>query len=288
VTEVVPLPLTGSSITMRALAAREAELRRDVTRPVLLVGARGLGKHFLARGIHSGSTLGGRPLLILDARHGSDAEADRLLQDAPDGASLLVRHVEQLSPAAQDALDRRTGAQGRVARLLATSTADIVARVNAGEFRESLYYRLHAWPMHLPTLAERERDDVVALARAILVQTADGDDELPTTFDESAVALIAAQPWPENLRELEASLALAQLRARGQPEIAAGHLAVTSGETDVPPSAATLADVERWHLLRALARCRGNRTHAARQLGISRMTLITRLKLVGAPAQDAL
>lgn len=280
-TDVAPLPLTGTSMTMRALVAREAELRRDTSRPVLLVGARGLGKHMLALGIHAGSVLARQPLLEFDARHGDEAALARLITDAPDGASLLVRHVEQLTLAAQQQLEERVGARQRLVRLLATTTGDIVALVNAGAFREALYYRLHAWPMSLPPLADRDPGDLVALAAAILHQTADGDGELPVLLDAGAVQWVTAQPWVENLRELEATLALAQLRARTQAAVGVVHLATASADADVPPPEATLADVERWHLLRALARCRGNRTHAARQLGISRMTLITRLKEAG-------
>ena len=282
-----PLPLTGTSTTMRALAAREGELRRDTSRPVLLVGARGLGKHFLAQGIHAGSVLARLPLLELDARRGGEVELSRLLGEAVEGSSLLVRHVEALPMAAQQLLEDRTGQRSRISRLLATTTADIVARVNAGEFRESLYYRLHAWPMLLPSLAEREPGDLLALARAIIAQTADGDEGLPVSLDASAETVITTQAWDENLRELEATLALAQIRARGLPAISAGHLATATADGDVPPPGASLADVERWHLLRALALCRGNRTHAAKQLGISRMTLITRLKQAGATALEA-
>ncbi|MCC7054073.1 MAG: sigma 54-interacting transcriptional regulator [Gemmatimonadaceae bacterium] len=285
--DTVPLPLTGTSTTMRALAARDGELRRDTTRPVLIAGARGLGKHHLARGIHAGSEHRNLPLLELDARHAAAGDLHQLVTGAPDGTTLLLRHVDRLPLAAQQELEERTRQRGRIVRLLATTTADIVALVNAGAFSESLYYRLHAWPMLLPALAAREAGDLLALASAILAQTADGDPGLPVSCDPAAESLLSTRPWDENLRELEATLALAQMRARGQAHIGAAHLAPTAADGDVPPATATLAEVERWHLLRALALCRGNRTHAARQLGISRMTLITRLKQAGATAMEA-
>jgi transcriptional regulator of acetoin/glycerol metabolism len=87
--------------------------------------------------------------------------------------------------------------------------------------------------------------------------------------------------WPDNLREMEAALALAQLRARGADAIDAIHLSLRPADRTVPPVQASLDDVERWHLLRAVADSQGNRTHAARSLGISRMTLITKLKRFG-------
>jgi DNA-binding NtrC family response regulator len=276
-----PLPLVGPSVVMRALAARADELRRDVSRPVLIVGARGLGKQFLAERIHRTSTLSAQPLLVLDARRASDVALRRLLDDAVAGSTILVRHVDQLSPAAQALLDQRTGDRGPIARLMATTTADIVARVTAGSFVESLYYRIHAWPMLLPALADRDADDLLALATAVLRQTADADDELPLTLDPAAAVLVRQYEWPDNLRELEAALALAQLRARGMPAIGLAHLSLHTGDVSVPAADASFSTIEAWHLARAVRLYKGNRTHAARSLGISRMTLISKLKLLG-------
>ena len=280
-----PLPLVGLSITMRALAARAEELRRDVTRPVLLVGARGLGKHFLAQRIHRGSSLATQPLLEFDARRAPESTLRPMLDDAARGSTLFVRHVDQLSKAAQLMLDQRTHGNSAVERIMASTTVDIVTRVTAGEFLESLYYRLYAWPMLLPALVDRDDEDRLALAAAVLAQTGDADDGLPTTLDGAASAMIASHDWPDNLRELEATLALAQLRARGAAEIGVAHLALPVGDVTAPPVEASLDDVERWHLLRALALYNGNRTHAARSLGISRMTLISKLKVIN--AEDA-
>ena len=278
-----PLPLIGSGIAMRALAARAEELRRDVTRPVLIVGARGLGKRFLAQRIHSGSRLGAQPLVVLDARHLTDATVAAALHDASPGTSVLVRHVDHLSLHAQQLLDERTGEQTSIVRVLATATGDIVARVTAGEFRESLYYQLHAWPLMLPALADRDAADLLALASTLLAQSADGDPALPCALDTAAADLLVAQPWNENLREFEASLALAQLRARDEAAIAPRHLPLAQDETFVPSVDVSLSTIGRWHMLRVLQACRGNRTRAARQLGISRMTLISRLKIADDP-----
>ena len=278
-TEETPLPIVGPGVGMRALAARAAELQRDVTRPVMLVGPRGLGKQFLAQRIHHASSLATQPLVVLDARGATDDAIRAALNDAAANATLLVRHVEQLTIAAQRLLDERTGTRNSVARVMATSTGDVVARVTAGLFLESLYYRLHAWPMLLPALAEREHGDLVALAQAVLAQTADADSDLPVALDADATAMLLAYDWPDNLRELEAALALAQLRARGTTAIGPSQLSLRGADDNVPPADTSIADMERWHMLRALAAHSGNRTHAARSLGVSRMTLITKLKL---------
>ena len=278
-TDDAPLPLVGPSVTMRALAARAEELRRDISRPVLLVGARGLGKQYLAQRIHLSSSLSAKQLIVLDARRQTVDALRQELDDAAPGATLLVRHVEQLPMPAQQLLDQRSSDHKAVARVMATSTGDVVARVTAGLFLDSLYYKLHAWPMLLPSLADREIGDLLALSEAVLLQTGDTDGELPLTLDEAAIGLLAAHDWPDNLRELEATLALAQLRARGETAIRIAHLASHGADDSVPPPEATIADIERWHMLRALAVNKGNRTHAARSLGVSRMTLITKLKL---------
>jgi len=279
--EPAPLPLSGPSVTMRALVARVAELERDISRPVLLVGARGLGKRYLAQRIHRASELADQPFVIVEARALSDDGLRDAVRLAAPRSTLLVRHVEQLSASAQVLLDQLTGTRGPIVRLMATTTADIVAQVTAGAFLEQLYYRLHAWPMLLPSLADRTAEDLLALATAVLEQTADGDAELPTALDASALHAISAFAWPENLRELEAVLALAQLRARGESAVTSRRLSLHQADPAAPAAAASLADLERWHLLRALQLFRGNRTHAARSLGISRMTLIAKLKLFG-------
>jgi DNA-binding NtrC family response regulator len=279
VTTNVPLPLIGQGVALRALAARAEELRRDVSRPVLVVGARGLGKQFLAQRVHAGSSLAGQPLLVFDARRSSEGALRQLLDGATRGSSLLIRHVEQLSMSEQALLDERSGVRSGIARLMATATDDVVARVTAGVFHESLYYRLHAWPMLLPPLASRDDSDLLLLAHAVLIHTADADNELPTALAAAAGALLTAHAWPDNLRELEATLALAQLRARGAAAVGASHVSLQTADGTLPPADAPMADLERWHLLRALSAHKGNRTHAARSLGISRMTLIGKLKL---------
>ena len=278
-TDETPLPLVGPGVIMRALAARAEELRRDVSRPVMLVGARGLGKQFLAQRIHLSSSIASQPFVVLDARRDAGDVFGKQLAGVPPNATVLVRHIEQLSVPSQQLLDERTGDRNGLARVMATTSGDVVARVTAGQFLESLYYRLHAWPMLLPALADRENDDLLALAHAVLEQTADTDADLPSTLSPAAAVLLAAHDWPDNLRELEATLALAQLRARGAAAIGASHLSLGGADNSVPPLDASIADIERWHMLRALALHKGNRTHAARTLGVSRMTLITKLKL---------
>lgn len=280
-TSEVPLPLLGRSPAMRALNARVDELQRDSSRAVMILGAHGMGKRYLAQRLHQASALSAAPFLRFDPRRESVAVLQALVSGATPRTTLLVSHIDALSHEGQRVLDAGTGARSAVARLMATTAEDIAALVTAGTFLESLYYRLFAWPMVLPSLAEREEADVLLLAHAVLEQTADGDDSLPVMLNAEAATDVARYAWPGNLREMEATLALAQLHARGAGTVALGHLPIRRGAVAVPASAASLADVERWHLLRAVELFRGNRTHAARSLGLSRMTLISKLKQYG-------
>ena len=273
-----PLPLVGPGPVMRALAARAGELARDVTRPVLVVGPRGIGKQLLAQRIHAASSLARRGLVTITGEAGTEASVRAALDAAGPGGVVLVRRVERLPLAAQVVLDERARDLRGPARLLATSADDIIALVTAGQFSEALYYRLHAWPLLLPALADRDRDDLLTLCTAVLTQTADGDVTLPVTLDTSAAAAVLAHAWPDNLRELEAVLALAQLRSRGAGAIVAAALPMAASDDAPPPPDASMQAVEDWHLQRALAHHGGNRTHTARALGISRMTLISKLR----------
>jgi DNA-binding NtrC family response regulator len=272
------LPLVGSSAVMRALQARTQDLTRDVSRPVLVVGARGLGKLVIAQHIHAASTLSAYPLVRLDGAHiTSDALRTAFASVVPHSV-LLLRHIDHLSLEAQDILNEFTTDRSRIERVIATATGDMVARVTAGTFSEALYYRLHAWPMIVPALAERERGDVRMLAETLLAQTADDDTELPVQINELCLDALSAYNWPDNLRELEATLALAQLRARHASVLTGDHLPLPASAAPAPPESLSMADLERWHLLRVLLWHNGNRTRAALSLGISRMTLISKLK----------
>ncbi|HYW50783.1 MAG TPA: sigma 54-interacting transcriptional regulator, partial [Gemmatimonadaceae bacterium] len=131
-TAETPLPLVGTSVTMRALAARVGELERDVTRAVMLIGPRGVGKRYIAQRIHRASVLATAPLLVIDARRDDEEHLRTTLQRAPVGSELLVRHVELLPTSAQALLDHHVAERGALSRLMATTTSDIVTRVTEG------------------------------------------------------------------------------------------------------------------------------------------------------------
>jgi DNA-binding NtrC family response regulator len=196
-------------------------------------------------------------------------------------------------------------------RILAATNRDLGAAVKAGSFRQDLYYRLNVVGLHLPPLRER-REDIVPLAEHFAERFAlrYGLERAQLTAD--LLARLEARPWPGNVRELENTierlLALADgpvvgVEALGvgsgelpgietepapsEQEDAAGEARATGASTATPSGAAPLglkdrvAVLERGLIAAELERCHGNQSEAARRLGISRPTLIDKLKKLG-------
>jgi DNA-binding NtrC family response regulator len=151
-------------------------------------------------------------------------------------------------------------------RFVAATHRDLPRQVASGVFREDLLFRIAGITLVVPPLRER-RDDIEPLARHFL-----GDAEI----SDDALASLRAHAWPGNVRELKATLERALVLARGQP-IEAKHLSFGIGvaTAEVP------AGDERTRILHALDACAGNQSRAAKQLGISRATLVRRLDEFG-------
>ncbi|CAN5847037.1 sigma-54 dependent transcriptional regulator [soil metagenome] len=173
------------------------------------------------------------------------------------------------------------------ARVIAATHRPLEALVKAGSFREDLYFRLRVVELRVPPLRER-RGDVPLLARHLLARIA-GELHRELYLSESVLESLSAYPWPGNVRELENALARAAVLARGKA-ILPEHLALGDltgpGEGDHggagtgpggaghhPSRDASLADVERAHVVRVLTRTRGNKREACRILRISRPRL---------------
>jgi DNA-binding NtrC family response regulator len=181
-------------------------------------------------------------------------------------------------------------------RIIATSNRNLVEAVRAGSFREDLLYRLNVVNLKLPPLRERPAD-VVALAEHFARKYAEVNGVPVRSLSADAKRELIAAAWPGNVRELENTLHRAVLLANG-PEIGVeairapdgARFAVTAARQDTAARAAetaeavtralvgrTVAEVERDLILDTLDHCLGNRTHAARILGISIRTLRNKL-----------
>jgi len=297
----------GVSPRMRALAAQLRQLAAAEGSTVLLTGEPGTGKGRVARIIHQASPRAPAPFVeaecaapdaaalaaeLFGAERGGDAGGRMRvpgLFELADGGTLFLDEIALLPPGLQPdvlaALETRIvcrvggtrAIRVNVRPILATSH-DIGAAVRRGQFREDLFYRLNVVPVHLPPVRERAREDREALARDLFAELLGEMPGSPAVLDGGA---------------LERAL----LRARGgavvlpehlPPEVA-GRFAEASPRSPEPPRspgpprgpARSLADVERRHIERTLRRHEGNRTRAAQELGISRATLINKIKVYG-------
>jgi len=175
-------------------------------------------------------------------------------------------------------------------RVLAATNRDAEEEVRAGRFRQDLLYRLNAVTIHLPPLRER-REDIRPLASYFATRTID-ENTPPLSFSKDAMWLLENYDWPGNIRELENAVVRAAalcdqiVQPEDLPERVRrsfkGTQAPTSSQLNlangVDDSLLSLADLERRHILRALARTGGNKQAAARILGIDRTTLQRKLE----------
>jgi DNA-binding NtrC family response regulator len=299
--------LLGSSPPMRELAQQIELLARSERTVALLVGERGVGKGRVARAIHALGPRGGRPFHEVDCSMRPVEELDLELFgversvggpvpglfEAADGGTLFLDEIADLPATLQPTLlralesrrVRRTGGTREVlvdVRLIAATARDLATEVTEERFREDLYYRLGVMPLYLPPLRARSPEDVRETVRALLEELRRGLQDAPREVDAEALALIGSYPWPGNVRELRNVLERALLLARGQPVVLPRHLPAEVrgvGEDLLGPHVSrTLADVERAHIDRTLRAHGANRTRAARELGISRATLIKKIR----------
>ena len=185
------------------------------------------------------------------------------------------------------------------ARVIAATSRDLAALVREGRFREDLYYRLNVLPMRVPPLRER-RADIPALVEVLGEDMALRSGEAPPELTPDALALLAAQHWRGNIRELrnvleqvtmrsdsqriDAAQLERILREAGQEKIAARR--ALPAPPPMPPTARRccgrwpqqVAELERRAIAAAMAATGGNKLAASRLLGISRATLYERLE----------
>jgi transcriptional regulator with PAS, ATPase and Fis domain len=289
---------------MRDLTRQIELIAQGGCTPALLVGETGTGKGRLAEYIHSRSARSAFAFVELNCAT-TDREslsAELFGGDAPggppgllaaaSGGSIFVDEISDLSYELQlrllhavDGAHSSVEADGSAGvRIIAASCKDLVNEVNAGRFREDLYYRLSATPIHLPPLRARSREDLVELITATFNALSMNMSGSPRLLGEEVTDCLIAYPWPGNIRELRNALERALLVARGEPVLQRAHLPAELHDiqgSDVPYTPRTLMDVERAHIHRTLRAHNLNRTHAARELGISRATLIKKIKEYG-------
>lgn len=222
-----------------------------------------------------------------------------------DGGTLMLDEIGEITPNLQAKLLRvleeeefeRVGGTNTLkvdVRVIATTNRDLAAEMRSGTFREDLYYRLHVLPLHLSALRERV-EDIMPLAQHFAEFYARQNGFETPHFTKEAVDRLNAWSWPGNVRELENVIqrAVVMLRqttidgvdlAFGPTTPVAGKttdFSASSPTTALGPSLANrqLEEIERVAILSTLDSARGNKTEAARRLGVTARTLSNKMKL---------
>lgn len=263
--------LRGTSRMAEDLRAR-VRLAARTGAEVLVTGPPGAGLSTVAEVLHLMSPYAGgpfvkRPAVELD----SSALQDALT--AADGGSLFLDEIAALPRPAQYALLERIEA-GAQTRLIAGSTADLPAAMQAGQLNPELYYRLDVMPVRIPALSERP-EDIPVLFRHYVAQAAE-QAGLPVPEPTSDhMAALMAQDWPGNTRSL---MSAAMRFVLGMPEDTqdAAELGLTE----------QMARVERSLLVAALGRQNGRASEAAKALKLPRKTFYDKLARYGIKPED--
>ena len=309
---------------------RQARRAAQSSSPVLLLGETGTGKELLAHAIHAASARARGPLVsvniaavpdtLLEAEFfgvapGAYTGAERKGRDGKfklaDGGTLFLDEIgdmplglqAKLLRALQDGEIEPLGSNVLVpfdVRVIAATSRDLTVWMREGKFREDLYYRLNVLPIRVPPLRER-RSDIAALVEVLGDDVALRNGSALPELTADALAMLCAQNWRGNIRELRNVLeqtamrsdtqridaqALEQvLREAGIAQIAPVASVAPAERQPEPPDAksrlrplsAQVAELEHEAIAAALAATAGNKFAAARMLGISRATLYERL-----------
>ena len=307
--------IVGASPAIRATLERAARVLPHADATVLITGETGTGKELLARALHYGGPRAAAPFVELNCAaipaqlleselfgHERGAFTDARtakpgLFEAADGGSLLLDEINRLAPdlqskllrALEDKTTRRLGAttSRRVdVRIIAATNAELASEVRDGGFREDLYYRLNVISLHLPALRERG-DDVMLLAEAFVRKFSAQYGIPEPSLNADIRGTLLAHSWPGNVRELRNAIERALLLSPpGELSLSeltpAAAPAASSGDLPFP---ARLNDIVRAAARAMLDATGGNRSEAARRLGISRSRLQRLLE--GTDSDDA-
>ncbi len=312
--------MVGRSESMRALWEMVRTIApTDAT--VLITGESGTGKELVAKAVHAAGRRARGPFVAVNCaaltesllaselfghEKGAFTGADKKHEGhflKADGGTIFLDEIGEMPLSMQVKLLRviqerevlSVGGNKAVpvdVRIIAATNRDLAREVAAGTFREDLYYRLNVVTLALPPLRERA-DDIPLLAQYFMARFADKNNKKIKGFTPGAMDRLVRYAWPGNVRELENVIERASILLLGEhiserelPERfapARGDALTDALTTDCP----TLEDVERAVILKTLKRFGGNKTEAAKALGITRKTLHAKLSKYQSAQEDA-
>ena len=289
--------------------------------PVLITGESGVGKDLVAKAIHSASSRAEGPLVVVNCAaipaglvestlfgHEKGAFTGALGRTlgkfrAADGGTLFLDEIGELPMDVQTKLLRvlqnnevePVGAEHPVpvnVRLITATHRNLGQMVVDGHFREDLFYRVHVFPVHIPSLRDR-REDIAPLANHFVRRARVEHGQKAEPLSPAVIEFLTNLPWPGNVRQLENAIDRAVILSEGAP-LTVQHFhwlkpnvtpMVRNGDRlpDARDDIRPLAVVEAAHIRRALEICDGNMAEVARRLGISRATLYRRMQTFTRP-----
>jgi two-component system response regulator HydG len=298
--------IIGHSPAMGALLETVAQVA-PTEATVLITGESGTGKELVAAAIHDNSLRRRGPLIKINCaaitetlleselfghEKGAFTGADRRKEGRivqAHGGSLFLDEVGEMPLTMQVKLLRaiqerevvRVGGQAPVAvdvRIIAATNRDLAQMISDGAFRQDLYYRLNVVGLHIPPLRERTAD-IPLLAAHFLKHFAEKNRKPIQGFTPAAMARLIRHAWPGNVRELANAVERAVVLSRGAYLDEADFLEPTGPPPETTPlPEGPLSALERQAILRTLKATGGNKSEAARRLGITRKTLHQKLK----------
>ncbi|MSR65070.1 MAG: sigma-54-dependent Fis family transcriptional regulator [Verrucomicrobiae bacterium] len=283
---------------------------------VLIQGASGTGKELVAHAIHQLSPRKNGPYVAVHCaalatnlleselfghERGAFTGAIERRQgrfELADGGTLFLDEIGEIDPQVQVKVLRvleerqfeRVGGQKTIStdvRLIAATNRDLGELVRVGKFRDDLYFRLNVVTIHLPLLRERV-EDIPVLVNHFLTEYARENSKPSKDLTQDAMNALLAYSWPGNVRELRNYIERAVVLGKGDkitlrelPQSVRDQLTYGANGTPSPARTAksemTIEEAEKQMVIRALKETSGNRTEAAKRLGISRRTLHRKL-----------
>ncbi|MEN8209674.1 MAG: sigma-54 dependent transcriptional regulator [Candidatus Fermentibacteria bacterium] len=291
--------------------------RTDTT--ILVTGESGTGKELIARAIHSNSLRSTQPFIsvnsgalpeglleselfghIKGAFTGATATTHGRFHVA-DGGTLFLDEVGNMSHTMQVKLLRvlqdgefsPVGSSEIIStdvRLITATNINLEEAMSSNEFREDLYYRLNVIEVHIPPLRHRT-DDILPLAEHFLSRQIDSDRSDSCSLSSSAASILLSYSWPGNVRELENTMERAWVLCEDSVILPKDLPGKMLSSHEKPPEIQTsrdgvqldslLENIEKHYIIKALKQSKGNKTLAARRLGLKRTTLLARINSLG-------